>query len=520
MKRDIFCLNRYNVKYVQDILKRVVDIGIKFNIRDEVVKSYDSSMLIEKVKEDVPIKGKDINLLINDFEKNFLPYCVNQSSPGYLAFPDAANSVSGLVADSFKSFINQNLIADIKSAPIGTYLEIQVIDWFRKLVGYTSNNFPKDISKVGGVVSFGGTLSNITALLVARSKVFKNSFYKGLPNNTPKSYVLTPEVVEHYSNGIALGYLGLGAENVLHIKTDSSFKMDLEDLERKIKDVLGRGDKIIAVVSYAGDSRTMNIDRFSEISTICKRYGLWFHIDACHGGALIFSDRQKTKLLGIEMADSVTIDPHKILMLPYPCSLVLFKEPSDLTTVSKNFDMTIHNNTYDLGQITPFIGSKSFESLKIWFLLKSIGIKKLGQIIDLRTKLAQNFKDFIDKNEDFVSLNDVSINGVCFLYYPYTLRNIYSNADSLTKFKIENLIDDLNKSIHDQLYRGGSVCVHTFKLCDMGNRALLKNSGKRQVLGIIIGNHNTSKEDIHKIVKLISEVASQQFKKFASSFET
>ena len=501
-----YFLNKKTYRKTLRVLKRVVKLGVKFNLREKIITKNNQNNLIKLIRSPIPKRGIEINKLIKHIENKFLPYCVNQSNSKYIAFPDAGNSIAGLTADTLKPFLNQNLIADVKSAPLGTYLEIQVINWFRELIGYKNNiKFPRGISEIGGVVSFGGVMSNVTSLLVARSKLIKDSFKNGI--NADKVYILVPDIIDHYSNDLTMGYLGFGAKNVIRIKLNENFTMDLEDLKKKIIKIRKAKGKILAVVAYAGDSRTMQIDNFLEISKICKKNNLWFHIDACHGGVLLFSNKQKNRLNGIEHADSITLDPHKSLMVPYPCSLALFKNPSDLQKVSKNFDMTIKDGTYDLGQITPFIGSKSFESFKLWLLLKNIGTERLGKFIDLRRDLIKNFKNLIDNDSDFISLNEVNMNGLVFLFFPEKLQKEYLLAGKLKKIEIEEFLDSINKKIHDYIYSEGKVCIHTFKIKDVGNYANLRNSGKRQVLGIILGNPKTNKKDLKEIfqrLKLVS----------------
>ena len=508
MKIKSYVLNSRNFRKSFSIFKRVLKSASKFNLRNILVRRYTPQKLIRLVHEDLPLFGEDINKLIKKFEKDFLPYCIAQSNPMYMAFPDSGNAISGLVGDIYKPFLNQNLIADKKSAPLGTYLEIQVIDWFRQLVGYKKSKiFPKDISQVGGMLSLGGVLSNVIALLVSRNKLFKDSFEKGLTCNDV--CILVPESINHYSIDLAMGYLGLGSQNLEYVKLDSHFRMDLDYLKSKIKNIKSKNKKVLAVVSYAGDSRTMQIDHLKQISDICRKERIWFHVDACHGFSLLFSENQKKKLDGINLADSITFDPHKSLMLPYPCSLVLFKNPANLMGLSKDCNMALSANTYDLGQITPFIGSKSFESLKLWFLLKSMGLKNIGKIIDSRTNLTLFLKKLVDMDSDFVALNDVTINSLCFLFYPSSLKERHSIANKNQKKEIEKFLDRLNEKIQDKIYSNGSSCVHLFRLVDIGDRALLKNSGARQVLGIILGNARTTPKDIKNIFNTIKRLGVQ-----------
>lgn len=480
--------------------KRVIKLGIKFQKRKKIINRYSKQELIKKVNKKLPHKRSSFDRVLNEFEKDFLPYCVNQGNPKYLAFPDSGNYKEAIAADILKTFLNQNLIADVKSAPIGTYLEIQLIDWFRQLIGYKRNNiFPNGVNQVGGVVCFGGVMSIVTSLLVARSYLKKDCFINGFfEENT---FLLIPENIDHYSKELSLGYLGIGTKNVVRIKINNNFKMNTNDLQEKISSIKSKGGNILAVVAYAGDSRVMSVDDLKRISKICKIEKIWLHVDACHGGSLLFSKKLRNKLAGIRCADSITLDPHKILGVPYPCSLALFKRPEDLLLVSKNNDMTIHPGTYDLGQISPFIGSKSFESLKLWFLLKTRGKNNIGKEIERRFELAKYFKKLIDLDKNFVSLNKVEINSLAFIFLPPKLREKLEKSNDPNKILSE--IDRLNQELHDKLYQNGEVCIHTFKMVDQANKTSLKDYGKRQVLGVIIGNYLTNKDYIKKAVEVI-----------------
>lgn len=501
---------------MDNLFANILKVGKSFHMRKKIIDPYSPQDLIRKVKRNLPINSTSLKRVIKEFETEYLPFCVNQANPRYLAFPDCGNFQEAVAADVLKTLLNQNLIADVKSAPIGTYMEIQIIDWFRKLVGYKSNSsFPKGIEEVGGVVTFGGVMSIVTSLLVARSKLKKECFRKGYLES--KTYLLVPDVINHYSTELSLGYLGIGTDNLVRIKLNPDYGMNLEDLRQTIKKIKLFGGKILSVVAYAGDSRTMKIDNLREISKICRKENIWLHVDACHGGALLFSNRLRKKLNGIEFADSVTLDPHKTLGVPYPCSLVLFKRSQDLMHISRNHDLVIEKGTYDLGQITPFIGSKSFESLKLWFLLTSQGKKKIGREVERRYQMAKYFKQRLDKDSNFITLNDVNINSVCFIYFPKELKNLLKVSKE--KKDILDFIDQLNKNIHNTLYQGGELCVHTFKLLDAGNRANLRDYGKRQCLGVIMGNPQTNKSNLKSSYDILKREADKVYQEMRKSLK-
>ena len=131
--------------------------------------------------------------------------------------------------------------------------------------------------------------------------------------------------------------------------------------------------KIMCVVAYVGDSRTMTIENLKEVHRIVKESdpNIWLHADACHGFSLGFSEKLKHKISGIELFDSISTDPHKVLAIPYCVSALLVKNPETFKLISSSSDL-IMQEQYAWGQVTPFIGSKSWVSLKIWFLIKNV----------------------------------------------------------------------------------------------------------------------------------------------------
>lgn len=223
-------------------------------------------------------------------------------------------------------------------------------------------------------------------MLLARESKFPGTKDKGVTFDPSKVKVIIPEFVEHYSIRASLGWIGLGEQNVLRVKS-KDFRIDLDDLQQKIQESEGVHN-IMAIVAYAGDSRSMTIDNFEAVSEIAKKHDIWFHIDACHGLQYAFSEKLKEKLGPIDLADSITVDPHKILYLPYNLSAVLVKEPEKFKSISGTSDL-IMKEDHAFGQITPFIGSKAFWSLKLWFMWKTLGKENIGRLIEYRHGLAK-----------------------------------------------------------------------------------------------------------------------------------
>ena len=332
----------------------------------------------------MPIEGVELDKLVEKFKEEILPYCSNFSTTNFMGFPDAGNSIAGLSGAIFTDLLQQNLINSSFCAPIATFMEIAVIKWLRELVGYNIKPI-KNIYDVGGIITYGGTGSNATAMLLARENHRKNTMGNGVTN--PSDYkVIIPKAIGHYSIKSSCMWLGCG-DNIIEVPINN-FKYDLEKLREVIKNNKG---KIMCVVAYVGDSRTMSIENLQGVYEVVKSEdkNIWIHADACHGFSLAFSEKIKNKINGLELFDSISTDPHKVLMIPYTLSALLIKDPEKIKMLSSTSDL-IMQEPYAFGQVTPFIGSKSWISLKAWFVLKNLGVKEIFK--RLKSSYDGNFK--------------------------------------------------------------------------------------------------------------------------------
>lgn len=367
-------------------------------------------------------------------------------------------------------------------SPGGTYMEIQTINWLRDIIGYDYSETPKDIFEVGGISTIGGTLSNTVALYTAaqRAKILQ-------PENL-RRYVLIPKGIAHYSIKRSLDWLGDIGE-IMEVET-KGFKYDLEDLSRKLKDC--GENRVLSVVVFAGDSKAVSIDQLDQVHHLVKLFDphIWLHADACHGFCLAFSDRLKGKLKGINLFDSIALDPHKNLLTPYPLSFLLFKDSQNTRLLCENGSNSLdESELFDFGRITPFVGSKSWESLKFWFLLKNLGIKGTGELVDKLKKAATYLSDKIASSRNYRLVKRNDFNAVLFLY-----ENDEDNRKS-------NMI---NEQIIEQIKKDGLYALGAVEVYEGGNSAI---DQKIKVLKAMIGNPNISMGDIDHLIEYLEKVA-------------
>jgi len=416
--------------------------------------------------------------LIGEMDDLVNTYSINQSTVNFTAFPESGNSKAAVAAAMLTPLWNQNLISVDKSAPIATFIEVQVIEWLRQLVGYSCEPHVSAES-IGGVAATGGVMSNAIGLLVARSLAFPDSRRHGLTQAGKIPYLLVADkTLEHYSHKAAFWWLGLGEENVVAVKANG-FNFDIADLKQKIKQYNSGNNVVVAVVCLAGDSRTMTIQNIDEIHTEITKHGIWLHVDACQGGVALFSSKKDELCGSYKLADSISIDPHKGLGVPYSSSFCVFKNQHILQTISKSTDITIAKGTYDIGQITPFLGSRPFDTLKFWALLKYHGLDGLAKNVDHRIAITKTWADCINKSRYFTALNDPTLTALSFSVDPRKISLEENHGAQLSK---------LNKELHDRCYTEGWLVVHCYDLIDFEDRIGLADTGPLRVLGTNFGN--------------------------------
>lgn len=475
-------ITKENAEYVKNILNSVVKYGLEFKNNAKVIPS----MLPRKEDYKISDEGMTSEMLVDFFAKKIMPSCSNFSNNGFMGFPDSGNSIAGIAGAFFGALLQQNLINASFCAPAATQLEMEVIRILRRVLGYQINEC-KSILDVGGIITYGGTGSNATAMLLARENRIQNTMERGVTD--PKKFkVIIPKGIGHYSIRSSLKWIGCG-DNVIEVKT-KGFRYDIKELKRVLQ---SEKDNIMGVVAYAGDSRTMTIENLEVVVELVKGINsdIWCHVDACHGFSLAFSSSRE-KIRGIEKYDSISCDPHKVFSLPYCCSALLLKKPRNFKLIMSNSDL-IMNEDFAFGQITPFIGSKSWISLKLWFVMKSFGLHGLRKMIDKRIEDAQYFLECLNRDQEFCVLNEVDFNSVVFIY-----KGNYGKED-IAK------VNEINQKLYKRLKAEGFVYIHQFPLKD--NLGRFGTSQKLFVLRYMSGNDNLKKEEIEKALAYIKLIA-------------
>ncbi len=316
--------------------------------------------------------------------------------------------------------ITNQCMAIYEMGPWATAVEHAVIDAVGERIGFTSGRF-------AGLVTSGGSLANLTGLLTARNVTLGDAWSAGLSGRNPAP-VLVAQADAHYSVTRSAGILGLGTNQIIPAALDQRRRMDPDQLDRTLSDLRARGTPIIAVSAAACATPIGAFDPLADIADVCRRHKVWLHVDAAHGGALVFSQRHRHLLAGIEQADSIVCDAHKMMFVPALCAMLFYKNREHrIATFHQDapylFDPTATElRDYDSG-IVNLECTKRSAAFGVWGIWSLLGPQIFADLVDVTIDLAQKFHALLEATDDFVPLHEPQCNIVVFRYEPPELRD-------------------------------------------------------------------------------------------------
>jgi glutamate decarboxylase len=323
-----------------------------------------------------------------------------------------------------------------------------------------------DLTSSPGIVTSGGTVANITALWAARNAAlgprgdFKGVEIEGLPAalrhyGYADAVVIGPESM-HYSFAKAAGLLGIGERGLLRVPTDYRGRTDLGALRERIAACQSRGVRVIAVVGVAGSTDAGAIDPLGEMADVADEAGAHFHVDAAWGGPLLFSDEYRSRLAGIERADSVTIDGHKQLYLPLGVGLLLFRQPQFSRVIEKHAHYLSRPGSADLGKRS-LEGSRPGTALYLHAALNIIGSGGYAALVNDSIRKVRHLADTICVRPEFELLMQPESNVVLYRYLPEACRMDVLSGELTTEQN--QRLNRLNERIHKAQRQAGRTYV-------------------------------------------------------------
>lgn len=377
-----------------------------------------------------PLSAEDYaHFLLTDV----LPGCTNVASPRCLGHMTGAIPWLFRPLSDILLVLNQNVVKHAASASF-TALERQTIAMFHKLTfgqsGRIYRGRVQDPDKTFGIVTAGSTISNLTALWIARNlavakfagaDVERDGIPDSLGNGDRRRLVILGSGLMHYSIDKAASLVGLGSRNVIKVAVDSRLRMCPKALRRAVEEARAEDACVVAIVGTAGTTDAGSIDPLDDIADIAGEQGIHFHVDAAWGTPLLFSDEHRHRIDGIERADSVVLDGHKQLHLPSGATLLLLRDPGIGAAIHKEAAYMLQDDAPDLGKRS-LEGSRAASALFLHAALHVVGAPTYGLLIDQCMRTARAMAAAIERRVDFELLCAPETNIVIYRYLPPPLR--------------------------------------------------------------------------------------------------
>lgn len=405
------------------------------NIEEYPVKSQVTPRdIYNQLSSSPPEDAERMEEIFQDFQKIIIPGITHWQSPKFFAYFPANSSYPSLLAEMLTATLGAQCMK-WETSPAATELEEMVMNWLKKMTG-----LPDDFH---GVIQDTASTATLVALLTAREKKTDFRINKNGFSGEDKLRIYASSET-HSSIEKAAKIAGYGSLNLVKVKVDDKYALIPEALEESIKQDIDAGMKPTAVVATIGTTGSTAIDPLEPITAICKKYDLWLHVDAAFAGSALILPEYRWMIDGIEGADSYVFNPHKWLFTNFDCSAYFVKDRQALLNTLQIIPEYLKTAT--LGKVNDYCDwgiqlGRRFRALKVWFVIRSFGLKGLQEKIRYHVYLANKFASRIMHSDNFELLAPVSLNLVCFRYHPLHI----SDQEKLNELN-RNLLEKVNKT--------------------------------------------------------------------------
>jgi len=431
----------------------------------------------------IPKKPHLLKDVLTEIKSKITAHSVKVGNPYYIGHMTSAVPYFMILLEMIIAALNQNQVK-IESAKASTFVEREFLAWMHRLVYdrdekyYRANIQNRNIAL--GAVTLDGTLANLTALLVARNKAFpadgqfpgirEAGVYEAFKHYDVSRGVFIVSKRGHYSIDKVARLIGLGESSVIKVPVDIDNRIDIQRVEKVCEEIRQHNEthkekiKIISIIGIAGTTETGNIDNLSELRRIADEQKTHFHVDAAWGGAVLLVDKYRYMFKGIEKADSVCLDAHKLLYTPVSMGMVLFRKKEEMNYLKHSANYIIRPDSVDLGRFN-VEGSRGFSALKPWTTLKILGKDGFQFLFEHAHGLSSVLRGLVEMHCNFEPMNQPEL----FIFnYRFTPKKVRERLEALLLtirdqnpetvkreidqiYKINEVLNDLNIELHKAL---------------------------------------------------------------------
>jgi aromatic-L-amino-acid/L-tryptophan decarboxylase len=346
------------------------------------------------LNDPIPELGEDPTRVLDDVFVDMVDKGFHISSANYFGLMNPTPTYMGFLGEALVAALNPQL-ATLARSQLASKIELETVRWIAERVGWGGN--------FGGTFTSGGNEANFSGLALALAARFPDTVEEGVASigGRPVVYASTES---HHSLDKSAGLLGIGRKALRRVPVTDRLQMDLVRLEQAIQEDRGAGRLPFCVVATAGTTSSGIVDDLVAIAEVCRRNDLWLHVDGAFGAAVVFSDNHRDLVRGIELADSITVDPHKWLAVPFAAGVILTRHPKML---ERAFSVTAPYMPRAAGARIPDNAristqwTRRMNSLKLWLTLRVHGRRAYEEHIDRQLRLASSFAGWVEQSADF-----------------------------------------------------------------------------------------------------------------------